>query len=143
REAGRQAMASGQVQSTELYAGEGGDAASPRLDVVVPLNGTGKPAQAAVALRVDPRDFLFPTLEAWPAPTASGRSLLVRREGDRVVGALPGQVVPLAAAESLPARVLRGEAPPRVALEGRDFEDRDALGVLQPVADSDWYVMSR
>jgi len=143
REAGRQAMATGQVQRTELYAGDGGDASPPRLDVVVPLNGTGKPAQAAIALRVDPRDFLFPTLEAWPAPTASGRSLLVRREGDRVVGALPGQAAPIAAADSLPARVLRGEAPPRVALEGRDFEGREALGVLQPVADSDWYVMSR
>jgi hypothetical protein len=52
--------------------------ALPRLDVVVPLNGTGKPAQAAVALRIDPSDYLFPILDAWPAPTVSGRSLLVR-----------------------------------------------------------------
>ncbi|MEO5883579.1 MAG: response regulator [Caldimonas sp.] len=144
REAGRQAVTSGQVQRTELYAANGsGKDAVPRLDVVVPLNGTGSPAQGAVALRVDPRDYLFPTLEAWPSPTVSGRSLLVRRAGDQVVGAVPGQAVPLASADSLAAKVLRGDVPAGTAVEGRDFDGRETLGVLHPVADSDWYVMSR
>ena len=145
RDAARLAMASGEVRRTELYGGGGsgnGDAA-PRLDVVVPLAGTGRPAQAAVALRIDPREYLFPALESWPAPTVSGRSLLVRRAGDRVVGAVSGQSVPLASADVLAARVLRGQAPARIAVEGLDFDGREILGVLHPVADSDWYVMSR
>ena len=145
REAGLRAMASGQVQRTDLYsvAAEGRDGKAPRLDVVVPLAGTGSPAHAAVALRVDPRDYLFPALEAWPAPTASGRSLLVRRAGDQVIGERSGQSVPLAATDSLATRVLRGEAPARTPVEGRDFDGREVLAVVHPVADSDWYVMSQ
>jgi two-component system, sensor histidine kinase and response regulator len=142
REAGRRAMESAQVQRTELYGQVSADAA-PRLDVVVPLNGTGSPAQAAVVLRVDPRDYLFPTLQAWPEPTASGTSLLLRRAGDRVVAAGAGRDLALASSDALAARVLRGEAPARVALEGRDFDGRAVLGVLHPVADSDWFVMSK
>ena len=144
REAGLRAMASGQVQRTDLYtSADGSGDPAPRLDVVVPLAGTGSPARAAVALRVDPRDYLLPALEAWPAPTASGRSLLVRRAGDQVIGERSGKSVPLASTDSLATRVLRGEAPVRVAVEGRDFEGREVLGLLHPVADSDWYVMSQ
>ena len=68
-----------------------------RLDIVAPVAGAdaarpGSDQGAAganlvglILLRLDPRQFLFPLLQTWPVPSATAETLLVRREGDRVV----------------------------------------------------------
>jgi PAS domain S-box-containing protein len=141
RAAGLRAMASGNPERTELY-GFPGPEPAPRIDVVVPLNLTGKPALGAIAFRIDPRDYLFPALTEWPVPTQSGRSLMVRRVGDQIVGRLGQKPLPLAS-ETLAARALRGVAPMDVALEGVDFEGTRVLGVVSAIANTDWVLVSK
>jgi two-component system sensor histidine kinase/response regulator len=141
RAAGLRAVASGRPERTELY-GHPGPEPSPRLDVVVPLNLTGKPAIAAVAFRVDPRDFLFPTLSEWPVPSESGKSLIVRRAGETIVGSLGQSPRPLES-DAMAAKVIRGAAPARIAIDGVDFQGTPVLGVVSPIEGSDWFLVTR
>ena len=58
------------------------------LDLVVPLidhtmNDTL--VLGLLALRVDPRQVLYPLIESWPTPSKSAETLLLRREGDEIV----------------------------------------------------------
>ena len=140
RAAGLRAMATGRPVRTEVYVPPGAEA-SPRFDVVVPLNNTGRPAQGAVAFRVDLRNFLLPALKEWPVPTETGGSLMVRRVGDQLVGLL-GNPRPVGF-DGLAARALRGAAPMRVAVEGVDFEGTPVLGVVSAIEGSDWYLVTR
>jgi len=136
------AMASRESQRTDLYAS--GERDVPvRIDFVAPLVHTGSPARAAVVLRVDPSEFLWPVLNEWPVPTRTGTSLLVRRDGNDVVE-VSGQVrTPISTPDLLAARVIRGDAPAGVAHSGLDFRGKSVLGVVQPVTGTDWFLVSQ
>jgi two-component system sensor histidine kinase/response regulator len=136
----RRALASGETQVSDIY-GYGGPSPAPRLDVVAPLNATGKPARGAVVLRSDPNDYLFRTLRAWPVPSFSAGSVLVRRSGDRLVGIFAGRSVAMATPGLLAALVIGGKAPTGVAIEAHDFTGRAILGVVDPVPGTDWYLV--
>jgi two-component system sensor histidine kinase/response regulator len=140
RAAALRAVASGKPQRTELY-GFGGVAPAPRIDIAIPLNRTGRPALAVVALRVDPHDFLYPTLSAWPIPSKSGGSFLVRRAGEAVV-LTDGRAMPIRS-DTVAARVLRGTAPLRTGLEGVGPGGTPVLEVVSPVAGSDWFLVAK
>jgi two-component system sensor histidine kinase/response regulator len=135
------ALATGKGQRTELY-GWIGRAPTPRLDIVVPLNGTGQPAQAAVVMRVDPEDFLFPELRSWPVPRRSGSSLLARRVGDSVEISFEGRRFP-ASSDILSAQVLRGDTPPHVAVDSDDYLGVPVLGAVSPIEGSDWNLVAK
>jgi len=109
-----QAAAARQVRRIGPYL----DAASqPHLDFVVPLVLAGDPPPVVV-LHADPEKSLFPLLQEWPAPSASGETLLFRRDGDHVTflnrfrhrtdTALRFSA-PVAGSNLLAARLLRGE----------------------------------
>jgi len=51
---------------------------------VAPAEGGGGLA-GVVLLRIDPKRFLYPLIQAWPTPSATAETLLVRREGDEIV----------------------------------------------------------
>ena len=78
--AARQAGVDGEVR----YFGPYRDAAGQRrLDFLAPLRSPeGRPSPVAV-LAVEPADYLYPILQNWPVPSASGEILLFRRDGDQ------------------------------------------------------------
>jgi hypothetical protein len=39
-----------------------------------------------VILQIDPNDFINPLLASWPTPSRSAETMLIRREGDEIVG---------------------------------------------------------
>jgi PAS domain S-box-containing protein len=141
RAAARRAMRTGTVQVTPLY---GYDVAAPRMDIVAPLVRTGKPARAAIVLRIDPNFFLFPTLEAWPVPSTAGATVLIQRMGDQIVNLRdPARPQPLSTPDLLTAQVIRGELPFVQTVEGSGFRGVPVLGVVRPVPDTDWYLLAR
>lgn len=124
-------------------------AGRPRLDFVAPLVAGPAPL---VVLRVDPADWLYPTLQTWPVPSASGETLLFRRDGDRVLylNELRHQTdaalklrVPATGNTILAARVARGDALPGRSIEGVDYRGVPALGVAMPVPGTDWFLMAK
>jgi hypothetical protein len=103
-----EAMARGAVQNTQIR----GVADTPdwgMMDVVAPLLRTGKPPQAAIALRVNAQASLRPILTAWPVPSPSGSTLLIRRQGNDIVGMRGQRPIPISSSNLLAARALRGD----------------------------------
>ncbi|MDE2454136.1 MAG: PAS domain-containing protein, partial [Burkholderiales bacterium] len=145
-QATRKALAEGRVEHTGLYH-RAGSAIVSRLDVVAPLVHTGVPAQAAVVLRMDLRHTLLPILRSWPVPSASGRTRLYQREGERIVSlTVDGQAVPdlpLRTSPTALARVMRGEAAAGTPLRQPDRDGVDALSVVQPIAGTPWWLVAQ
>ena len=66
----------------------GGPCPGLRLCLWIPIAADpleNRPALGALVLEVSPETFLFPLLRSWPTPSASAETLLVRKEGNRVV----------------------------------------------------------
>jgi PAS domain S-box-containing protein len=126
--------------------------AHPRLDFVVPLATTGTGAPPTVVVHAYLDSWLYPTLQSWPVPSASGEILIVRRDGDRVLylndlrhqsGTALRMRLPLAERDLPAARALRGEVRPGEAVEGRDYRGVAVLGVARAVPDSDWFLVAK
>ena len=61
---------------------------SMHLGIISPIRFGDKPTNesiGAVVLRFEGEQFLYPMLQHWPTASASGETLLVRREGDSVL----------------------------------------------------------
>jgi len=58
----------------------------PYMTLVVPLQSSSSfEPVATLLLKIDPERFLYPLIQAWPTPSGSAETLLVRREGDEVL----------------------------------------------------------
>jgi two-component system sensor histidine kinase/response regulator len=142
----REAIAGGDSTSSSTY-GRADTEIAQRLDIAIPLLKTGRPAHAAIVLRIDPRRSLFPTLANWPVPSRSAETVLWDRVGDRIVnisevrsqpGTL-GRISETIATSTLPiARAVRGELPRGVATQVVDYRGRRTLWVVRPVTGTDW-----
>jgi len=142
RAAALRAMASGEVQHTDGDRVDGLPG-SLAFDVVAPLIATGRPATAAVVLQLDSQDVIRPVSRPWPVASRTAATLLVRREGDRLVGVFGKHSLPLAAPDLLAARAIRGELPFGRAGSGTDFRGTSVLGAVRPVAGTDWYLVAK
>ncbi len=137
-----------QVVSSDLYLGPDGAA---RIEMVAPLLALRPtdPPVAEVVLHIDPARFLYPYIQEWPLPNLTGETLLVERQGDRVLFLnelrfRKGTALKLAvsaAAPSLPAAMaIRGR---RGIVEGLDYRDVPVMAALAPVPGTDWYVIAK
>jgi PAS domain S-box-containing protein len=145
------ALRNGAVAHSGLYAQPG---ATPvqRLDVVVPLLRTGTPARAALVVRFDVQRVLFPLLQRWPVPSASGESVLWRVAGDRleVLSEMRlaaerdlGLDTRLATSPLPVALLLRDEARLGEAFAALDYRGEPVLASVRKVSGSDWYLVSK
>ncbi|WP_238551903.1 EAL domain-containing protein [Herminiimonas sp. CN] len=146
----RQPLASRQVQRSNLYLDQAG---RMQLDWVVPIAEPGSqagPVVAAVVLRVAPERFLFPLIRRWTENSASGETMLVRRDGDAATylntlrhawSATPILQRPLTESE-LPAAVFVGQAGPGT-MQGRDYRGTAVLAAHRPVAGTDWHLVAK
>jgi len=144
------ALGSGRVQRSDLYRDATGQI---HLDYVVPLPGTaGSPQKTAalVVLHAPVGRFLFPLIQTWPTPSRSGETLLVRRDGDKVLfltelrhrqGAAPSLRLPLDD-RNIPAvaAVLGGKA---LTMEGSDYRGVAVFAATEPVADTSWHLVAK
>ena len=142
------ALRSGQVQRSELYRDASGGI---HLDYVVPLQPQrAGEERAALVLHTPVEHFLFPLIQRWPTPSASAETMLVRREGDKVLTlnelryqrntALTLRV-PLDSVNSPSAMAVR-------AGQSRHMDTLDRRGVhvlaaSRPVAGTAWYVVAK
>ena len=145
-----QAIAAGDSTSSTIYR-RAGTEIPQRLDIVIPLLKTGKPAHGAVVLRIDPRRSLFPTLANWPVPSATAEAVLWERVGDRIVnisdvGHNPDSLgtvnEPIATSTMPAARVARGELPRGTAVRVTDYRGVAVLWVARPVAGTAWWLVA-
>jgi PAS domain S-box-containing protein len=125
----------------------------PHLDLLFPVYAPGAQVRdqpmAAVVLKLDARQFLFPLIQSWPTPSKTAETLLVRQEGRDVLylndlrhrqGTALGLRLPLSSARLPAARVLRGETQ---AVEGVDYRGVRVVAAGRKVPGTSWYLIAK
>ena len=152
RSLARQALGSGQVQHSAPY--WQADSVLPlRLDVVIPLQASGRPARAAVLLRLDPQHTLLPLLQGGPPTSETGETVLWRRDGEQMLALsnfkrqrnAAGQWrQPLQGANApAVASVVRGEQPAGQVFAGITYDQQPSWLTALPVSGTDWWLVAR
>ncbi len=108
----------------------------------------GRPA-GFVLLTVDPGRHLFPMIRAWPSPSASAESLLVRREGNEVAfinklrhsDAPPLSLRFPLSQTSLPA--VQAVLGATGLVEGRDYRNVPVMASVRPIAGTPWRLLTK
>ena len=151
RATARQALAENRVMHTDLYRSEQEPSAS-RLDFVVPLPLVeGRPGPVVV-LCLDPTVTLYPLIQSWPFPSASGEMELFRRDGDNVLflnelrhqsNAVIELRIPVVEPLLPAARLLRGETKPGELIEGIDYRQQPVVGMANAIPGTDWFLLAK
>jgi diguanylate cyclase (GGDEF)-like protein/PAS domain S-box-containing protein len=119
------------------------------LDLAGPILDNQNRVAALLILRIDPNDYLFPSIQEWPVPSASAETLLVRRDGDEVLflnQLRHERMAPLTFRQpltnsSLPAsRAVLGDSGP---MEGVDYRGVAVVADLQPVPNTSWFMVTK
>jgi PAS domain S-box-containing protein len=79
-------LKNGKVVLTDLQ--RTGKVESVHMDLIVPLVDHGIIDTSIVgilALRIDPQKILYPLIQSWPTPSKSAETLLLRKDGDKIV----------------------------------------------------------
>ncbi|MDP4029866.1 MAG: PAS domain S-box protein [Gallionella sp.] len=146
----RQALDSKQVQLRGIYRDEEGHI---HLEWAVPLvvsDARGERAVAVVVLRITAQSFIFPLIHSWPTASASGETLLVRREGESAVflnelrhykGLSMTLMLPMSDPGLLAAIVIHANQPGMV--RGKDYRGVAVLAAYRPVAGTDWHIITK
>jgi PAS domain S-box-containing protein len=146
----KQSQLNKQISHTDLYREASGHI---HIDWVAPIIKTdtqGETVIAAIILRVNPEKSFFGIVESWPSATTSGGTLLVRREGDFVLGLSnltkhKGTAfqfrMPLST-KDLPAAAALKTSQPGIT-HGRDYRGVKVLSAFQPIADTGWRIVTK
>jgi PAS domain S-box-containing protein len=144
----RKAQLTREVVTSDLYLDPG---VGPRLDIVAPVLTAvpGAPPVADVILHIDPETFLYPYIQDWPLESVSGETLLVQRRDDRVLYLNDLRYRPNAALR-LSTPLSNTDRPAAMAVSGRrgivtgvDYRGDRVFAALEPVPDTDWFVVSK
>jgi PAS domain S-box-containing protein len=121
------------------------------LDVMVPVLDPEEkgPGIGAVILRIDPEQYLFPSIQRWPGPSRTAETLLVRREGNEAVflnelkfqkGTALSLRIPIDRTAMPAVRAALGKTE---VMEGTDYRGVPVLAAVRPVPDSPWTLVAR
>jgi signal transduction histidine kinase/CheY-like chemotaxis protein len=122
--------------------------ARPLLEVAVAIRPAGGPP-CALALEADIAELYDQVIQQWPAPTKSGTTGMVRRDGNDAVllangGGLPGAResvrVPLSARDVPAVKAALGFTG---IAEGLDLFERPVLAAIRPIPGTDWKLVAK
>ena len=129
------------------------ETAQPAAYVLIPLQRAGSGAKRRIGsllLQIDPGIHLYPMLNAWPIPSKTAETVLVRREGDEILFINELRSDP-GAAMSLRLNQSRSDLPAVKAIfnnqqgliEGRDYAGSPVFAHVQQVPDTPWYMVAK
>jgi PAS domain S-box-containing protein len=122
-----------------------------QLEILVPIYdspATNRPLGVLV-LRINPETRLYPFIKRWPMPSATGETLLVRREGNEVVflnellfrtNTALNLRIPLTNTNVLAVKAALGETG---IVEGQDYRGALVIGDVRAVPGSPWFLVAR
>ena len=120
----------------------------PYIAILTPIRREhGPEVIALLALRIDPRIYVYPYLAQWPVPTKSGTTLVVRREGENALylNALPNAAdstssirVPLSNTETPSVQAVLGTTE---ELKGVDHRGTPVVASVRAIPDTPWYLV--
>ncbi|RJX34271.1 MAG: PAS domain S-box protein [Desulfurivibrio sp.] len=141
-------LQSGQVTLADFSRNEHDSRVYLRLFVPIADQEDGTPLGILV-LRIDPHTYLYPLISRWPAPSMTAETLLVRREGERVVflndlrfkkDTALSLRFPVDQSGLPAARAVRGA---EGIVEGSDYRGVPVLACVRAVPGSPWFLVAR
>ena len=141
------ADSSGKVEIGEFY--RSAEDTDPHIDFVVRAARGPAGRKLFLLLRSRPKEYLYPLLDAWPVATATGETLLARRDGDKVTflswlrkgGSKPmTKQLPLDTPELPAALALKGRSG---VIRGVDYSGADVLAAVSPLPGTSWAVVTK
>lgn len=143
-----EALAAREPRLSDIHVADGEGV--PHLHVVAPVSATpGGREIGAIILQVDARDFLFPFVQKWPTPSPTAETVLVRREGDRVVflndlrhadNPDMSMSLPLTRTD---VPVVKAALGWRGIVEGVDYRGHRVFAYLAAVRGSEWLLVAK
>lgn len=144
-----EAVAQKRIMISDLHVGKTEWGA--HLDIIVPIfaDQQRKLLIDLLVLRLNPGRFLYPLLGAWPTPSKSAETLLVRRDGEDVLflnelrhqkGTALQLRFPIGQKDLPAAMAIRGVTG---VVEGKDYRGVPVVAAIKPVPGSDWYVIAK
>jgi two-component system cell cycle sensor histidine kinase/response regulator CckA len=141
-------LAAGKVAFSDIHYDTG--LSGPHMGLHIPLRpGPDSRIRGAVLLGIDPAKFLYPLIQAWPTPSGSAETLLVRRDGNEVVflNELRHQRntslrlrLPLSRRDVLAVKAVQGR---EGLADGVDYRGVPVLGALRKIPDSPWWLVAK
>ncbi len=140
---------SGSASPSVLLAHFGGGKTVVAVESAAPGAAKGDSPAGRIVLFADPATYIFPLLTRDPVQSRTGESLLLRREGDRVVflsplrfdAAAPGTLsLPVSACALVSAPLLAENLRPT---EVRDYRGRQVLAAGRRIAGTDWAIVAK
>ncbi len=122
------------------------------LDFIAPLPATDGVPGPIVVLGVYAERYLYPALRTWPVPSASGESLLFRRDGDAVLFLNDVRFgrdtavklrVPLTATHVLAVQAAVGKIKLGETVGGTDYRGAPSIGVVRAVPGTNWFLVAK
>jgi PAS domain S-box-containing protein len=122
------------------------------LDLVIPLLTLWKDDPVTfglIIIRIDPRETFYPLVQAWPVPSRTAESLLVRQEGEKVLYLnelrfrknSEMELLKSVSDEKLPAAMaVRGI---ETTSDGRDYRGKAVVAAMKKVPGSTWYMVAK
>lgn len=123
------------------------------LDLCVPLaisrHGAPSGEIGVLVFEIDPFRFLYPLIQAWPTPSPSAETLLVRRDGGKVVflnelrhrrQTAATLSFPLSQTQVLAVKIALGQ---EGIVEGLDYRGRPVVGATVKIKDSPWMLVAK
>ncbi len=125
---------------------------NPHIGIVAPIftrNGKNSRAIGAIILSIDAKQFLYPLLQSWPAPSRSSEVLLVKRDGNSVLflnelrfqkNTALKMRIPLSHTEVPAVMAVLGRVG---VVEGTDYRGVQVYSAIKAVPDSSWYMIAK
>ena len=121
------------------------------LKILVPILEDHSPKRliAVLALRIDPRQDLYPLIRKWPAFSKTSETLIVRRDGKDVLylndlkflkDAALNLRIPLERKDVLGVKAVLGV---EGVVEGLDYRGELVIGNVRAIPDSPWFLIAR
>ncbi|MBU1214664.1 MAG: PAS domain S-box protein [Gammaproteobacteria bacterium] len=146
----RQVVQSGEPAISPFYRDSIDD--DIHFDILAPMlsgHGEGQRLVGVIVLHASAKQMLFPLIQVWPTETRTAETLLVRKEGDKVVFLNPLRHIanrpleftkPLAGSKLIAAMALRGEMDVR---EGVDYRGVPVLAAIRNIPGTDWIMVAK
>ena len=121
------------------------------ISILIPIysNQNRERSLGVLALRIDPKTFLYPSIESWPALSTTAETLLVRRDGEDVLylnelrfkpDAALGLRYPLTNTEIPAVKAVLGQTG---MVEGLDYRGEQVLADVRSIPDTPWFLVTK
>jgi PAS domain S-box-containing protein len=119
------------------------------LDVIAPITDERKIPIAALILRINPDEFLYPLIQSWPLPSKSAETLIVRKDRDSVLFVNELRHISNTALKfRIPLTDVKVPAVQAVLgyvgiWEGIDYRGVEVLSDIRPVPGTSWFMVAK